>query len=325
MDLQEFKLMLQGVLDRVHPGSWEFVSLTKGVCYHIENNEICDLNLETLKCHTKRSKNLNFGVLIHFPELTVTNSDKEYITIRDLYVIVPFINMRLSNLIGTRISGTSNELAINYTHSHCAGYFNADSSRSFNGFCTNGLSISTYLQSPTAPLMTELEFEHYLYTLQKYLEWESLEGGPYRYIKNVHGKKIDSIDYMKLVTPEMREMMTDYAVFGHNDETKHVTAQFDLPEDFFQDVLVTDMYKCADGFYVKRNENLPIDRFPKIDRQLGKLHIQSKVITENENYIPPENTRITSIPSDIVAKIEKRFELLLNETLLWLMQRKNPA
>jgi hypothetical protein len=158
------------IVEIVYPGNWDF--------QENEESSFCTL-------------------MIFFPEITITNSVDASHVIKEFYVKLQFIksNGVLYDFAGTRTLLTQAEVQSNYAHSHCGS---AASKGDWGGFCLgNGPINSQINRLKLHGVSTEnyLVFEMFLIGLQAYLEWESLEGGPYHCMSDIHKrKKIENVD-----------------------------------------------------------------------------------------------------------------------------------
>ena len=134
-------------------------------------------------------------IRIHFPAFTITNSKGERHDIKDLYVELKYnhsIKVFNGSYKGARGSVTKSELNGAYAHSHLPS-ISRENVGKFNSFCL-GSSTLSYLLSDLATLdMTpaklediKLKFMIVLMEIENYLQWESLEGGPYRRMSNIN-------------------------------------------------------------------------------------------------------------------------------------------
>lgn len=127
------------------------------------------------------------GIIIYFPHIHITNGrQKKGHDIHDLFVRIG-VNLDLDkgaanlDIDGKRMSYTLDELASAYCHSHL----------SFNGcqwgnFCLGSSQfriMQTNMLSPKGS--TNVSWRLMFYSIPKYLEWESLDGGPYKSIENI--------------------------------------------------------------------------------------------------------------------------------------------
>lgn len=159
------------IVETVYPGNWDF--------QENEESSICKL-------------------MIFFPEITITNSLEESHTIKELYVKIDFVKgnyLKLYKIYGIRTLLTQAELQSGYGHSHCQSPMVHGS---WGKFCLGKGPINSQINTLKlygVSAENYLVFEMFLIGLQAYLEWESLEGGPYNYISNIHKrKKIENID-----------------------------------------------------------------------------------------------------------------------------------
>jgi len=126
-----------------------------------------------------------FCFVIKFKKIVITNSYHQKHVIRDLYILLPFNKdfKFTGNLMGTRgeISFYENELG--YLHSHLRGHGVSD-------FCLGSGPIRDYISrfniSPD-----ENELFNVIYNIKIYSAWESIEGRPYKRIRDLGKKEID--------------------------------------------------------------------------------------------------------------------------------------
>lgn len=132
-----------------------------------------------------------YSLYIHFPILTITNSRKEKHIIKDLYVKFDITCDSLYsslgiNMYGRRLTLSISEFESNYGHSHISGR----SERDFSAFCL-GSSDFARLILDTKIEKTEYAWNMMLLSLENYLKWESIEGGPYKYMNSIcYGEQI---------------------------------------------------------------------------------------------------------------------------------------
>lgn len=127
--------------------------------------------------------NGQLNCLIHFPEITITNSERMSHKIVDLYIKISFrSNKTINDIKGTRATVTLAERAVNYKHSHMS------SSGSFWAWLSCCLGASEFAQtySLLCNQFNKDNLTRFLYQLPEYLSWESLEGGPYIKMSNIN-------------------------------------------------------------------------------------------------------------------------------------------
>ncbi len=114
---------------------------------------------------------------LHFPEITITNTNNNQHIIRDLYVQLKFTTnlKRFTAMpVGRRLSLVPAEVTAQYRHSHLP--------RSTNSWGTFCLGHTTMADKATDFISSDINPDHFLvflYQLQDYVSWESLEGGPH--------------------------------------------------------------------------------------------------------------------------------------------------
>ena len=138
-------------------------------------------------------------IVIHYPEVTVTNSKKQSLTIRDLFVRFSFNEKGefIEDLQGTRTTYTLDEFETDYTHSHLPrkklrSFQTSDGKDmpfrlAYNSFCLGIGEIKDFIgiyNSSRDPI----DFESIMYMLNTVVSWESLEGVPHARIANTLAK-----------------------------------------------------------------------------------------------------------------------------------------
>lgn len=141
-------------------------------------------------------------IIVHFPEILITNSKSQRHKIKDLYTKLKYSHVEKrfkSTISGTRLSITNSELNGAYAHSHLPS-ISKQSIGEFSDFCL-GSSTLNYLLSDLATvslIKTNLEdlkikFMLSMMETENYLHWESLEGGPFKKISNINSGKLSSM------------------------------------------------------------------------------------------------------------------------------------
>ena len=148
----------------------------------IDNNNIEDI--------TNRSNNiLNYidpTILVHFPKVTITNENNKSLDITHLFVKVKI------NVDGTirgsfslnRSEYTTNELYRDYMHSHVNGIPTNDFT-CFKSPCLGNGPIRNTIATLSAHYDLDV-WRLFCLELNKYVQVESLEGIPYRYLERVN-------------------------------------------------------------------------------------------------------------------------------------------
>jgi hypothetical protein len=121
-------------------------------------------------------------LIIHYPELVVTNSVEMKHTIKDVYIEFVFSNyLGLLSIYFNRSTFSDLEVKSNYKFSHV-------SSNSFNwssSICYGTGPIRDLIDKCTIDLRYLRQLFFYY---REYLKWESLEGAPYHKIESIYSK-----------------------------------------------------------------------------------------------------------------------------------------
>lgn len=165
------RIALSEILNNIFKDNWDIVP-----------NINRSTNLEGINI-----SDTSFILLIRFPEFVIKNSKNEQHTIRDLFVAVPLqknYRVKAIALYGTRTTFTNDELSASYIHSHLpgGGFGSANSFCLGSGIIRESFLIAQGVDPSKDPLVYEMFFEN----LDSYVRWESIEGGPYRNIGNIH-------------------------------------------------------------------------------------------------------------------------------------------
>ena len=131
-----------------------------------------------------------------YPEIEITNTNKEKHTIKNLVVVFSlkwdsyFKKWKIDDMRGLRLTLSYLELNKLYSHSHLASsnltsnFKSMTSTKFCLGSSTLGMSIAEY-NTESDKEKSNLVLEGILYTLDTYVTWESLEGVPHNYIRNL--------------------------------------------------------------------------------------------------------------------------------------------
>ncbi len=121
-----------------------------------------------------------FNIDVHFPEFVISNSNDRRHTIKHLYVrfICQLFTPEGDRKMHIQLNGMRGECSLKewesgYGHSHMSSVLD------WTSFCLG----SSVFQTLMSDLMNSLSEETWLlvfYSLENYLKWESLEGGPHR-------------------------------------------------------------------------------------------------------------------------------------------------
>lgn len=117
-------------------------------------------------------------LLIHFPEIDITNRSKHKHKIVDLWMKFHFNSFyRMLNMGGTRSTKTFAEYNAGYNHSHMPSQRECTSGTVLN--CCLGDTHYKTLQTQLFANFDKTDMTLFMQQLGDYLAWESLEGGPH--------------------------------------------------------------------------------------------------------------------------------------------------
>jgi hypothetical protein len=163
---------------------------------------------------------IGFDVIIHYPEVTIKNSRKQSLDMKDFFVKFGIdINGTIrQGLSGTKTTYTLAEYSMGYVHSHLhSASFSTWNEKQpgtpkvyFGSFCLGQGEIIDFMQYFNGN-KNQGDLDSYLLMIQTVVSWESLEGGPYQRIENVIPKTND------IPTPSLddcKDVLNKIAIFG---------------------------------------------------------------------------------------------------------------
>lgn len=144
-----------------------------------------------------------YQIVVHFPEVTITNENNKSIVIQDLYakVCINGLGNLCSGPLFNRATYPYIQMVRGYMHSHINGIVTDEH---FTSSCLGSGPINRTINS----LRMECEeglWKLYCIELEKYVHVESLHGGPYHRLENVTGSNTSK------VSPEIR-MYTSFPI-----------------------------------------------------------------------------------------------------------------
>ncbi len=157
-------------LDEIYPNNWDMIFF---------------LN---------RNRELSIMPLIRYQEFNITNSAGHSHKIKELFVGLSIRSggkgLYVKSILGTRGTVTPIELDYSYLHSHLQGnsYYRMSDCFEMGQFCTGSAELLDIKSQLKTDFDTEL-FSLFLVVLKSLVEWESLEGGPYKKIDQLIGGK----------------------------------------------------------------------------------------------------------------------------------------
>lgn len=194
------KEALEKILNKIYGDNWEIKTLSdfkKDFPYSVFEDSTS-----------------SFVLTIRYDKIIIKNTNNEKHTIYDLFVCI-LLNSDFtpydSNIYGFRTSKTQIEYNKCYNHSHLS----VDEILKIRKFCTGAGVIDDYLVITKGLdiIKNELTFETLFETLNSYLEWESLEGGPYIRISELYSVNNSIYTPSKIV---IKKLLTVFKQFNVN-------------------------------------------------------------------------------------------------------------
>jgi hypothetical protein len=132
-------------------------------------------------------KDGKFNFYIYYPAIKISNSEGNLHIIKDFYVKLSFkYNMKMQ---GFRKTFSNLEMQKGYSHSHLSNGY----SPNFNDFCFGSdspLSFTLNGEWSQHKAQNKDYWKLFIFELESYLSWESLEGGPYTKLSNLRDSSI---------------------------------------------------------------------------------------------------------------------------------------
>ena len=158
-------------------------------------------------------------ILVHFPEVTVTNEFNNSINIKDLYMkVILYSSGQFHSVLGTRTTFTPLQYKARYIHSHIPKLL-YDKLGKFDKCClgTGPLKNITYTMQVEHDIN---QWRLFCFELSRYVTIESLAGGPYAKLTSVTDQDnlpqiVSNIFYSEKnydESPEYSKMLNDFFI-----------------------------------------------------------------------------------------------------------------
>lgn len=172
---------LEYSLNQFYPNNWWFQ----------ENKYTFDNTIPERIPYLNYFRNYPYVLIIKFPYIKITNSSNQEHIIEDLYVLLGFLpnGKTTSVMYGFRGIITNIEHNNDYYHSHLGNHNIFD----IGTFCLGSGDLVQILHKMYTNTFNKILFCTFLANLKVYVEWESIEGTPYRQINNIINKSILTI------------------------------------------------------------------------------------------------------------------------------------
>lgn len=298
-----FVQMIQGVLEDVHPGHFEILK------YQSNPEGVLESYLRRAPKDT-----MSFNILIHYPEIEITNSYDYKHTIKDLYIMISVSNGFLDEPRGFRATRSNREVANNYVHSH----LKYRSDPGFFKFCIGDTGPFYDLCNKIQQSKTdEISFKFYLLMLTSFLKWESIEGGPHSYMLGNDYTPIseinDGFSNSKKFKDELRKCLSIEADMKHEYYRVVIT-----PTDALDAVMPSSnqVVNFRDVKYAKKTV------IPSGESKKKAVFKTKKFKIDEVVYITTEDVRGVhpiqeTVADRVLPKLEEKLTKEYNNIVLW--------
>lgn len=153
-------------------------------------------------------------LLIRYPHITITNTKKESREIEELYCVLTFNeSFLLKGFEGFRAKMSFNDVKNGYRHSHLNSR-NLENLFTASAFCTGSTDL-TALKSEFMEGFDADRFDLFLYQINNFVEWESLEGTPYVHLSTVNNRNFtvlsrEPLDLAQTITNDFNKFCAAY-------------------------------------------------------------------------------------------------------------------
>ncbi len=272
-------------------------------------------NLKSVKrVYTYSTCKLNIApisLIIKFPVINITNSDNQKHIIKDLYVVLPLTKDGLlitPQIFGFRGSITNIEKASNYYHSHLSNSYEHD----ITHFCLGSGPLVEIINKMSKGYNPKL-FDMFLANLAIYVEWESIEGSPYRRINTLVEKTKISTAW-NIAESKIEEQVEILLKKGGIDiditlETnKTFDVNFNKLESSIVDMKLNDNDYCFkdentnEYFHIKKTTNSTVNEFKD-----SLCILDGKEIFMNLEVIENKNTNYKKVLHPNITNYAKKY------------------
>jgi hypothetical protein len=197
----------------------------------------------------KTINNNTLQLIIHYPEITITNSFGLTRKLMDIFIKYEFTTQsgyaKLYNIEYLRTTFTSEEVFYRYSFSHVScfpGYTFT------SAFCFGETEFSKQITKLRQIVSDENSLYQLFLGFDKYLQWESIEGRPYKYLKDVKSVRYNSFH------PNESQNNTMYEhVINNIDNFKYRIGQ-DTGEFHINIDDKNNLYSTLEGQLINRDE-----------------------------------------------------------------------
>jgi len=273
-------------------------------------------------------------LIVHYPEITITNSVELSHIIRDIYIKYEFkyntkYKKRYCNISIGRTTYTIEEWLSNYKFSHTTtGNLKEYTAK----LCFGNTELNEAVISLSSGLLKMLQTV--ILSFKEYLSWESLEGTPYIYISNIKdiGKYIlfptylNSIEhaYIKLLY-NITDLQYTYDLINGNYVIKLAQSTKIQIEEWLNNNISNASYFRINGLSYTNNSTYTNLDLSELNRTCTEINFKNeykvlKIIDSQADTIIPEKRVHINLVNKIVSRLEDEFtnyliQEKLNETI----------
>ncbi len=247
-------------------------------------------------------ENIKLEVVIYYPNIEISNRDYLKHKIEDLYVkvVFPIYNpMQLVELKGMRATITKNEFDKRYSHSHLprGGY------QDFSKFCLGSSEMRGYFQKEFIT-KDKTKIYQFLFTLENYLEYESIEGTPH--IRMEDCLNLSDLKKVSLNDAAFKTLVKHKPPLKINTELKIINKE--EIEEFYVDKCTLFSTKLNGKYYslLSKSENNEINSLQDAPLFLFRNNLIKFKITNYATITEPKKYPHPTITKRIIEYWENR-------------------
>lgn len=265
------------------------------------------------------------NVKIHFPRIDIVNRDRNSHIIKDLFVLFSVdIFHKIDYLKGSRATYHPIEYQWNYRHSHLG----AARDYSFSSFCLGSESPLSFSKIMLEEELTKYNtnwsdsFLFFLNQIKAYLNYESLEGGPYIKMATLVPRNVQLINgigflelnkaYSSLMrsfnnymgSPPIVFLRDNNLIYTHNKECvkKQIFDNVFFSKDFLNSTWIEDNIKA--NYFIYTYNNQPID-FNTVNNQTEQVLSNYVFFQGKKLYVTVKPETNFDNPDDIKIDVKK--------------------
>jgi hypothetical protein len=231
---------------------------------------------------------IRYKVIIYIPEVTIVNSNGKSHLIKDTYVSICFkTDLKVEGTIrGMRTTFTRDEWVSQYTHSHLSSLCT-----NFREFCTGTGPINQVI-SILKTEYDEINFEMLCYHIQTFLEYESIEGTPFKYLEQIGtDRKLTTIDehsYLAQLSFIYKKFLQSFSIEEIRSFLKfRINLNFEIePTEEFEKLLGFFLLQLKNNTDIERNLLQYLNDEDLLAHKTSSIHYTNIHSESTVNYTP---------------------------------------